>query len=130
MTAIETGRLNRRVRIERPVPDNAFDGAGSGAWEHVATPWAEVKEVRPSRAEKLADGINIATRPARVVMRYRADVTPDMRLLLGQFGKDEAGNRQWQTDRITQIIGGPTELGEREGIELMVEDYTSAGNAA
>ncbi len=109
-------RLNRRVRIERPVTDDAFDGAGSGSWLPVATVWAEVEDMLPSRGERLADGINIALRPARVRMRWRPDVTSAMRLIHG--------------DRVMQIVGGPAELGRREAIELLVEDYSSAGNAA
>jgi len=30
--------------------------------------------------------------------------------------------------RVMQIVAGPAELGRREGLEFMVEDYTSAGN--
>ena len=113
---IDARRLDRRVRIEKPVADDAPDGAGSGSWVPVATVWAEVQDVRPGRAERLDEGLNIATRPARVIMRWRSDVTPAMRIVMG--------------DRIMQIIGGPAELGRRDGLELLVEDYSTAGNAA
>lgn len=109
-------RLNRRVRIERPLPDTALDGAGSGTWALVGEAWAEVQDALPSRGERLADGINIATRPARVRMRFRTDISSSMRLVMGA--------------RIMQIITPPAELGFREAIEFMVEDYTSAGNTA
>ncbi len=33
-------------------------------------------------------------------------------------------------NRIMQIIAGPAELGRREGLEFMVEEYSPAGNAA
>lgn len=102
--------------LERPAPDADFDGAGSGTWEPVATVWAEVQDMLPSRGERLADGVNIATRPARVRMRWRADISGSMRIVMD--------------GRIMQIVAGPVELGRRDGIELMVEDYTSAGNAA
>jgi SPP1 family predicted phage head-tail adaptor len=113
---LTAGRLNRRVRIEKPVPDAALDGAGFGSWAPVATVWAEVQDVRPSRTERMAEGLNVASRPARVILRWRADVTPAMRIVMG--------------DRIMQIIGGPAELGRREGLELLVEDYSTAGNTA
>src|SRR3546814_9150042 len=67
----------------------------------------------PSRGEKLADGINVASRPARVRMRFRTDVTPDMRFVID--------------GRVMQIIAGPAELGHREGLEFMVEEYCPAG---
>lgn len=114
--SLDPGTLDRRVRIERSVADDAFDGAGSGAWEPVATVWASVVDALPSRGERLAEGMNMAARPARVRMRYRTDVTGDMRFVTG--------------DRVMQIISGPAELGRREALEFMVEEYRPAGNAA
>jgi len=113
---LDPGTLDRRIRIERPVSDESFDGAGSGSWEPVATVWANVQDALPSRAEKLGEGINMAARPARVRMRYRDDVTPNMRFVMGA--------------RIMQIISGPAELGRREALEFMVEEYRPAGNPA
>ncbi len=109
-------RLRDRIAIERPIADDSLNGAGSGTWSPVATVWAEVQDVLPSRAEQLAGGINIATRPARVRMRYRQDVSADMRFVMGQ--------------RIMQIVAGPAEIGRREAIDFMVESYSTAGNPA
>ena len=114
MMRIDARTLDRRIAIERPVSDDSLDGAGSGGWEPLAMVWASVQDARPSRAERLAGGINVAARPARVRMRYRSDVTAAMRFVMG--------------DRVMQIVAGPAELGRREGLEFMVEDYTSAGN--
>ena len=113
---LDPGTLDRRIRIERPIADDSFDGAGSGTWEQVTTVWANVKDALPSRAERLGEGINMAARPARVRMRYRADVTADMRFVMGE--------------RIMQIVSGPAELGRREALEFMVEEYNPAGNPA
>ena len=107
------GKLDRRITIERPVPHGSFTGAGREKWEPVATVWAEVQDKLPSRGEDMANGFNVASRPARVRMRYRSDITADMRIVLG--------------DRIMQIISAPAELGRRDGIEVAVEDYNSAG---
>lgn len=111
-----TTRLDRIVIIEKPVPSEAFDGAGSGSWEPVAEINAEVTDDLPSRGEKLSNGFTTTTRPCRVRMRYRDDITSDMRFVMG--------------DRIMQIISGPAELGRREAIEFMVEEYRPAGNPA
>ena len=108
-------RLDRLVRIERKVGDTGFRGAGKGAWEKVAEVYAEVQDILPSRGEKLEGGINLAHRPARVRMRYREDVTTDMRLVMGA--------------RIMQIVAGPAEIGRRELVEFRVEDFASAGGA-
>jgi head-tail adaptor len=113
---IEAGKLSRRVRIESPVADTSLDGAGSGTWSLVAEVWAEVQDALPSRSERLVDGLNIAARPARLRIRWRADITSDMRFVMG--------------DRVMQIVSGPAELGRRDGLEFMVEDYRPAGNTA
>jgi head-tail adaptor len=110
------GRFDRLVRIERPVEDTSLKGAGSGAWEPVAEVMAEVRDALPSRGERLAAGINVATRPSRVRIRWREGVTPAMRFVMG--------------DRIMQIVAGPAELGRREVLEFMAEDYSTAGGGA
>lgn len=114
--SLDPGTLNRRITIEQPVADEAFDGAGSGTWQKVDDVWANVQDALPSRAERLASGINMAARPARVRIRFREDISPDMRFVMGT--------------RIMQIVSGPAELGFREGLEFMVEEYSPAGNPA
>lgn len=116
MIAIPAGVLDRRVRIERPVADDALDGAGSGSWELVGEVWAQVQDALPSRAERIGEGISVAERPARVRMRWRGDVTADMRFVMD--------------GRVMQIVAGPAELGRRDGLEFMVVDYRPAGNPA
>lgn len=113
---VDTGSLDRRLTIQRPVADASFDGAGSGAWEHVADVYASIQDILPSRAERLADGFTFSKRPSRVRMRWRSDVDSTMRFVA--------------EGRILQIISGPAEIGRRRGLEFMVEDYRPAGNAA
>ena len=116
MAGLAAGSLNRKLRIERPIADTSFDGAGSGPWGLVGRAWANVQDMLPSRGEQLADGVNLSSRPARVRLRFRTDITSDMRFVLG--------------DRVMQIVAGPAELGHREGLEFMVEDYSAPGNTA
>jgi len=117
---LNAGDLRHRLRIERPVADDSFDGAGSGEWNLVAEVYASVQDVLPSRAEasRLAGtgGFDMSARPARVRMRYRDGITSDMRFVMG--------------NRIMQIVSGPAELGWRDGMEFMVEEYRPAGNPA
>jgi head-tail adaptor len=116
----KASRYNRRIQIERPTTNNALIGAGSGSWEKVGgLVAASVVDVLPSRAERLADGINVATRPSKVRMRFRTDITPDMRFVMST-----------PFPRVMQIIAGPAEVGVRDEVEFMVEDYSVAGNAA
>ncbi|WP_394652338.1 head-tail adaptor protein [uncultured Sphingomonas sp.] len=114
---LRAGDLDKRIRIERPIAEEGFDDAGSQEWGTVENDVpASVTDILPSRGEKLANGINMATRPARVRMRYRDDVAPNMRFVMG--------------DRVMTIVSGPAELGRRGGLEFMVEDYRPAGNGA
>ena len=114
---LNIGDLDRQIDIQRPVSDTSADGAGSGTWQTIATGvWAQVQDALPSRGEQLAAGINVATRPARVRMRYRDDLDGSMRFVMGA--------------RVMQITAGPAELGRREGLEFMVSEYSSAGNTA
>jgi head-tail adaptor len=112
---MDIGRLDRRIRIERKVAASGFTSAGKDEWETVVTVWAQVQDVLPSRGEKLADGMSMASRPARIRIRYRAGITSDMRIVHGA--------------RVMQITAGPAELGRREALEIMAEDYSTQGGA-
>lgn len=116
MIVVRPGELDTLVRLERPITDDSLDGAGSGEWELVDEIYVGIRDQLPSRGERTADGATTSTRPARVRMYWRDDVTPAMRLVAD--------------DRIMQIVSAPAELGRRGGLELMVEDYSPAGNPA
>lgn len=117
MKKFNAGRLKDLVRIERPVKNDSFTGAGSGTWALVDEVRVEIEDMPPGRDERLAGGISVATRPAKVRMRKRDDVTSAMRFVKGS--------------RIMQIVGGPAAIGtNREGQEWAVEEYRPAGNAA
>lgn len=113
---LQAGDLDRRITFERLVQDNSFTGAGKAIWVPVATVWAQVREVLPSKGEQLDDGLMITNRPARIRLRYRTDISADMRILYG--------------DRVMQIKAGPVELGRRVGLELMAEEYSTEGSGA
>ncbi|CAD7335310.1 head-tail adaptor protein [Sphingomonadales bacterium 56] len=114
---IDPGTLDRRIRIERRiVSQEAVYGTGGTSWDLHAEVWAQVRDVLPSRAERLDDNISILRRPARIRMRYRDDVTSDMRVKIN--------------GRTMRIVAGPAELGRREGIELMVEEVSTDGESA
>ncbi|HEY0823060.1 MAG TPA: head-tail adaptor protein, partial [Ramlibacter sp.] len=77
------------------------------------------QEVLPSRGESTAGGINIAERPARVRTRYVEGITPAMRVVY--LDRDE---------RVMKILTQPVEIGRRQGLEFMVADFTTSGDAA
>lgn len=122
---LSSGERTAYLRIQRPVADDSFDGAGSGAWVTVDDVWANVQDMLPSRGERIADGVNVSARPARVRMLYRPDITLNMRfLLLDHLEGVEV------IVRVMQIVSGPAELGRRDGLEFVVEEYSPAGNPA
>lgn len=125
---MSAGELDKRVRIERPVAGEGLEGAGSGSWELVATVYAQIRDELPSRGERLQSGINLASRPARVRTRWRSGISSSMRLV---HGAKTVGDRvDYSRARIMQIVSPPAELGRRDGLEFMVVDYNTAGNAA
>jgi SPP1 family predicted phage head-tail adaptor len=109
-------KLSVRIRIEhKSVTHDPQYGTEAVTWTPFACVRAEVKDILPSRAERMAEQIQIARRPARIRIRYLAGITPDMRVII-------AG-------RVHHIIAGPSMLGRREAIELMVEEHSSEGAA-
>jgi head-tail adaptor len=107
---------NYRVTIERKtVAQDPNYGTEVVTWSAlVSRIEANVQDVLPSKSESVANGIRVATRPSRVRIKYRADITSDMRVTI-----------HGATDRVCQIVGGPAEIGRREWLEMVVEQYSS-----
>lgn len=110
------GKLDRRITLLQSVEtQEQVRGTYEANWTPLATVWAEVQDMLPSRGERLADGVNVAARPCRVRIRYRADIASDMRLTVeGRAGQ-------------YRIITQPAELGRRDGLEFMAEQLTTEG---
>lgn len=114
---MQAGNLDTRITILRRVEaQDPVYGSFAATWEQLATVWAEVQDMLPSRAERLVEGVEIARRPCRVRIRFRPDLDSSMRLQIGQ--------------RQLRIVGGPAELGRREGLELLAEELTTEGSEA
>lgn len=108
--------LDTRIRIERKVVTyDPHYGTEQVNWTEFACVWAEVKDILPSKAERLADSIQIGRRPARIRTRYLPGLTAEMRVIIDT--------------RVHQIISGPATLGRREAMEFMVEEHSSEGAA-
>ena len=109
-------KLDTRIRIERKVVTHDPQyGTEQVTWSEFACVWAEVKDILPSKAERLADSIQIGRRPARIRIRYLAGLSADMRVIIDS--------------RIHQIVAGPSMLGRREAIELITQELSSEGAA-
>jgi len=109
-------KLDTRIRIERKVVTRDLQyGTEQVTWGQFACVWAEVKDILPSKAERLADSIQIGRRPARIRIRYLTGLAADMRIIID--------------NRNHQIISGPATLGRRDAMEIMVEENSSEGAA-
>lgn len=115
MTRLTARELDKRVTILQRVNvrDPKF-GSDKATFVPLATVWASVKDMLPGRAENFADDvIDVAKRPCRVKIRYRADVTSKM--LLRIRGRDY------------RIVSGPAEIGRRDGLEMIAEEHSTDG---
>ena len=112
---MRSGDLRHRCLIERKstTPDPQY-GTAVVTWVAVANTWCSADDIAPSRSEAVKNGLSIGTNQTVVRMRWRTDVDSSMRLTI---------NRPAPT--VYQIVGGPAELGNRQGVEFVVEKYTS-----
>ena len=109
------GSLNTRCRIERKVTTQEADfGTEVSAWGLLGVAWCAVQDELPSKSEAVKNGLAISTSRTRVRMNYRTDIDSSMRLVISR-----------PTPTIYQIIGGPAELGNKDGIELLCEKSSS-----
>lgn len=122
------GWARRQITIEKPVMTvDADSGTEVISWEPLAplpgSPtvaikfWALYRDVIPSNrraAEELRDGLVLLKSRAELLLRYRGDITPDMRVIL-----------HGDTDIVYAIVGGPTEIGRKEDLQLLLERYSS-----
>ena len=113
--AIQAPNMDTRIRIEaRSVTQDPTYGTDVVTWIPLATVWAEVMDVLPSRqqAEQTRQQLQVATQRSRVRMRYRTDVDSTMRCIIGGL--------------MHHIVSGPAEIGDRHSmIEFIAELYSS-----
>lgn len=109
------GPLDRRITIEYPSVTADEYGAPVTAWRTLATVWANVQDVLPSRSEAVTQQVlNQAKNQTRIRFRYRSDVNSAMRIVL-----------RGATDRVFNIVGGPSEIGRHEYMEVVGEVYAT-----
>ena len=112
---MKAGLLDRMVTIlARTETQDATYGTSVSTWDSVATVPAQVQDVLPSRADRVAQEITISNRPTRVRMRWRDDVTQANRLEIDGLPY--------------RIVAGPAMLGRRDGLELMAEVLSTEGD--
>lgn len=108
---MDIGNLDKRARIERKTvtPDLTY-GTDVEVWLTRASVWCNLVDSMPSRDEQIRNGLSTNKVRSRMRIRYRSDIDTTDRVVLMR-----------PTEQIWQIIGGPAEIGMRDGIELMIE---------
>ncbi len=116
------GKYKHRITIESKVITKA-PGYNTDVitWTPYATRIAaEVQDVLPSKSESTAQGMQQATRAARIRIRYRPPgITSAMRIVV-----------HGATPRTMQIVAGPAEISNRTELEFMAQQYTTDPQAS
>jgi SPP1 family predicted phage head-tail adaptor len=109
-------KLDRRIQIQEAVTsqDTTY-GTESIAWLTVATVWAEVQDVLPSRAEGISADLVTRTKPTRIRLRWFRGLTSKSRIKI-----------TYPEARTLQIISGPADIsGRRAYMEIMCEEVST-----
>lgn len=76
---LQPGKLKHRVQIQQPVYTQDVDtGAMNTVWSVVATVWAYIEPL--SVRDYIASSAEQSEISTRITVRYRSDITEDMRL--------------------------------------------------
>jgi len=102
MSALVTGRLDRRITFRRPTFIQNEFGEAEASWEDVTTVWAEVKPLR-GREYFAAQQVNSEV-TTRFRIRYLSGVDTRWRIL---------------HDGLEYDIFSVAEIGRREGLEIL-----------
>jgi SPP1 family predicted phage head-tail adaptor len=106
--------LNRRIKIEQKSVTRDSYGAEVIAWTTLATVWGSALDDLGSKSgmESNKQGIRVLEKLTRIVIRYRADITSDMRVTI------------MDRSRVMQIAS-IAEVGRRDATELMGMEWTT-----
>lgn len=107
-----TGDLIERVVIQQDTTTPDSQGGRTSSWGTLATVWANVRTARASEQEQ-AQAIGSHVEYA-VTIRYRADVTPLMKLSWTPYGASSA--------KTLQIVGVTPLEGRREFVALTCQE--------
>jgi SPP1 family predicted phage head-tail adaptor len=110
---MDIGKLRDRISIEqKQVARDPVYGSEQVTWVEVARVWGDAEDLIGKGRESVSQSLKLSTQPVRVVIRFRNDLTTDMRCKVTNRG-----------DRLL-LIRSIAELGVREGSELICENLT------
>ena len=110
------GTFDRRITFQLPPTDQEdIYGTVTGDWTtFAANVPAQVQDKLPSKAETVQNGLSLSANASRIRLHYMPGITSAMRVIV-----------HGETERTCEIVGGPAELGRREGLELLVVEYST-----
>jgi SPP1 family predicted phage head-tail adaptor len=111
---MDIGKLDRYVRIEqKSVTNDPNYGSEVITWTTYKECWAQVLDVTGRNQESTKSDLRLLKRPCEVMLRYDSGIDATMRIIM--LDRDE---------RVLQIVTKPAEIGRREGLKFMCEDYS------
>ncbi len=114
---MQIGKLDKFIRIEqKSVTNDANYGSEVIAWVPYKECWAQINDITTRSQESTNSDLRLLKRPCKVLVRYDAGIDATMRIVM----LDE-------NDRVLQIISKPAEIGRKEAMEFMAEDYEVHG---
>lgn len=113
---MDAGRLDQRLTIERrAVAQDGNFGGESVTWSTLATVWGHVADIvntSEGGEERMRQGVRVEASLTQITIRYRGDLTSDMRV-------------QWPARGRTLQIVGLAEVGRRDALQLSCEQYSA-----
>lgn len=107
------GKLNRYIRIEQKHVQHESDyGAEEITWKTYRESFASIEDVLGRNQESTVNDLRLLKRPCKVTMRYDPNIDATMRIIM--LDRD---------NRILQIVTKPAEVGNKDAIQFMAEDY-------
>ena len=107
---LDAGGMDRRIRIERATTIDDGMQTLPGPWEPLVTVWARYSPGKGS--ERFEAATRRAEQPVAFIIRWSSAVQGIAATDRVRFPATDAGD-------IFEIIAPPTEIGRREGIELL-----------
>jgi SPP1 family predicted phage head-tail adaptor len=132
MMGLAAGMLNRRIRVEKEVPllgddgQPLLDGADQPltGWALHVRLWANIRT--SNGREFIAGGVESATADASIRVRYRMDITPGMRVVLGA-SEAESGAIDYTGATFYDIVKPLPDVHRREHTDLVCRTGANEG---
>lgn len=110
MAGMDPGALDRRIRLERATVTTSGRGTEQKAWSQLATVWAQQVPQRPIEAWKAG---GTAAELETVWRTHWSAQVADL------SARDRLRYPATDDGTVYEIIGTPTEIGRREGLEIV-----------